>query len=280
MKLLEIINSNLSNTEKESRVSALFHFDPPSEIKHNSKKEDSFYTGLAQAALSTPFMDYYSIYQDLKSDTHLIDYGSAYSKGTLLFEALGEKECHSYEYLENRVLYTQELLKKLHLNPNKVYQCNLLSADIPIGDAYLIYIPLGELFFRLIHKLYNEGKAAIFYIIESHGDFLDYVYALKEWFKLEKIIDSHTERHQAGVHKFIFSPKEVNTNDLLYKYILEYDNDYKLSVIEDTKEREILLKESLPIKYNDSMAIESFELKRIIDNKIIHLKNPHLVIGE
>lgn len=276
MELIKILESTLDYKEKESKISALFRFNPPPEEKREEKGD--YYQGLAAEALSTSFEDYYQLYKEV--DQELIDYGSAYSKGSILFQALGNKRCYSYEYLASRVEYTKNLCQEACLDEQYIIKRDLLTSDIPLGPAYLIYLPLGDIFFRLIQALYQQERRAAFYIIESHGDFLDYVFSLKAWFKFIKKIESSTPRHTNGIYHFEFCPNAVNEDNLLYQYVLSYGEEFKFEVNKDDTVFSINLNETLPIKYNGKMAIEAFKLKRIIDNKIILLQHPHQVIGE
>lgn len=276
MKLIDILKSNISEKEKESKISALFNFYPPKEEVQSNQGQ--FYQGLAQEALSTQFMDYYKVYERIEGD--LIDYGSGYSKGTLLFESLAQKHCYSYEYLEQRVLYTSNLCERLKLDKSYIYKSDLLTSDIPIGDNYFIYLPLGDVFFRLIQKLVHLNHRAHFFIIESHGDFIDYIESLNKWFYLKEVIPSESNRHHSGIYHYEFIPQAINPNNILYQYILHYAQGFTFNVMKNDSKIKVNLKETLPIKYNNKMAIESFALKRIIDNKIILFENPHLTIGE
>lgn len=272
MNLKKILESNIS--EKESKVSALFCYSPPVEERIN----DELYSGLAEVALSTSFDDYYKIYKDLNGD--LIDYGAGYCKGSLLFESLGDKKCFSYELKQSRLEYTKALMQKMALNSQSIIKRDLLTEDIPIGENYLIYLPLGDVFFRLVHQLYSSKKEAIFYIIESHGDFLEYIENLPLWLKKIDVIDSESLRHKNGIHKYRFNPVKFNEHNLLYHYIASYNQDLKIDLIEENKRYSINLKKTLPLKYNNKMCLEAFELKRIVDGNIIRFADSHLKIGE
>lgn len=272
MKLKEILESDIN--EKESKVSALFCYEPPKE----ELIEDELYSGLAEVALSTSFQDYYQIYKHLKGD--LIDYGAGYCKGSLLYGFLNDKKCHSYELKASRINYIKTLFKHHQLSEDTLHQRDLLNDEIPIGENYLIYLPLGKVFFRLVNTLYKRNRSARFYIIESHGDFLDYIKALPKWFKEVDILPSESLRHTVGIYVFDFVPAKFTSTNILYDYILSFEEDKVIEVVEKDKKYFVKLSQTLPIKYNGRMAIESFELKRMIDQKIILFSDPHLKIGE
>jgi hypothetical protein len=263
MNIKEILNKEIPNKDKESQIATLLSFRPPREEPCN----DEYYSGLPQEALSTSFLDYYTIYKDLKGD--LVDYGAGYCKGTLLFKLLGEKNCFSYEVLKNRVDYTKKLIDDLKLKSDQLYSYDLLKEEIPLADNYLVYLPLGSLIFRLMNALYKSGRPVTFYVIESHGDVLNYLHALN-CMKLEKVMSSFSKRHIDGIHKFIFDPKAVK--DTLYsRYFTQYDFDKSYKIKEEDRHSRFNFSKSLPIFYNESSCIEMFEHKRILDNRVIKL---------
>lgn len=276
MVLNRILQSQLSYEEKESKISALFCFDPPLEVQSQSIHSDPLYRGLAQEALSTGFSDYFQIFQDLDED--LIDYGAGFCKGTFLFEYLNQnKRCHSYEYVATRVDFASEWLTSQGLNLNCIHKRDLLKDEIPIGDNYLIYIPLGDLFFRLLHTLYKNKKSVILYVIESHGDMLDYINALG-CMSLMKLLESDHPRHKSGVFKYHFNPSLVK--DTVYsRYFTSFDRDLELVTIEEGTERRVSLKDTLPLYYNQKHCIELLSEKRICDGEIIKLIDPKLAFS-
>jgi len=280
MDLNRILQSKLSYKEKESKISALFCFTPPQENKLDDQSEsiqsDPLYRGLAQEALSTGFSDYYRIFKDLDGD--LIDYGAGFCKGSFLFEYLDTtKKCYSYEYVAFRVDYAKQWITSQNLSCDSLFQRDLLKEIVPIGDNYLIYIPLGNLFFRLLYSLYQNKKKATFYVIESHGDILDYINAL-ECMSFIGVLDSEHSRHKSGIFKYQFDPSLVK--DTLYsRYFTSYDQKLELITNEDGRERRVYLDDTLPIFYNQKQCIELLSLKRICDGEIIKLVMPKLPIS-
>jgi hypothetical protein len=270
MQVLEILNQSISHKEKESQLAALFSYKPPKE----EVKDDIYYSGLEDEALSTSFCDYYTIYQDLEGN--LIDYGAGYCKGSLLFQALGHKQCMSYEVLSTRINYAKECLRKNNLSLEYIFKRDLLTGPVPIGKNYLIYQPLGKLFFRLLNHLLMIKQNTFFYIIESHGDVLTYLDNLKCFEKLNEF-DSQSLRHVAGVHKYLFKPSEIN--DCLYsRFFTRLGIDEMYVAYDDKQEFEFNLEEALPIFYNSSPCIELLTHKRILDNKIIKLKSDQITL--
>ena len=270
MQVKEILKKNIPENEKESQLAALFSYSPPTEeVKH-----DEFYSGLEDIALSTSFSDYFKIHQDLKGC--LIDYGAGFCKGSLLFNVLGEKSCYSFEVLESRVSYAKECFKKNNLKPDTIIQRDLIQGEVPLGENYLIYQPLGKVFFRLLSVLYKVSQSVTFYIIESHGDVLPYINELKCFEKIKEF-DSQSLRHINGIHKYLFKPSLVE--DSLYtRYFTHYDDNFYIHALDGDIEFKCCFDETLPIIYNDRPCIELKTSRRILDQQILKLKTPNINI--
>lgn len=270
MHVKEILQKNIPENEKESQLAALFSYDPPIE----EVKNDEFYSGLEDLALSTSFSDYYKIYQDIKGS--LIDYGAGFCKGSLLFSSLGEKSCYSYEVLESRQNYAKECLKYNNLKTDTIIQRNLIQEGVPLGENYLIYLPLGKVFFRLLSVLYKVSQTAIFYIIESHGDVLPYINELKCFEKIKEF-NSQSIRHINGIHKYLFKPSLVG-DSLFSRYFTYFDDDFYIYAFDGDTEFKCRFDETLPIIYNDRPCIELKTSRRILDQHILKLKSPNVNI--
>ena len=269
-ELLSLLKGEeLDSASQESAIANLLNFNPIEvESKLNGANPD-IYARLEQEALSTPFADYYQILLDLEASKTLVDLGAGYCKATLLSQALGmAKDCISLEISPERVGYAQELLKKLGVSSQSAKVFDLLKEPIPIVDAYFLYLPLGPLVFRPIQEVLEKGHQCAFYVVESHGDLLDFFHALPKWFTFEKTLPGQAKRHKEGIHKFRFHPRpierfQVNSPEVFYWLVR--NQEASVSLLKESGEVRVKASSLIPILYNGRMLLECSEIRRIVD---------------
>lgn len=198
------------------------------------KREDDFiYPGLADTALLTSYLDYFQIYEDIPIGATLVDLGAGYCRGSLLFQKLGEKRCVSVECEKSRAEAA------LSLNPADIIVGDLLNSNFKLPEAgyYFIYLPQGKVLYETIKKIIEQRIEATFYIIESHGDLVDYFNMQINIFSLlEKPFKTSLPRHKPFIYKFKSKKLEIdkaNLNlekDLPLWHLYNYDKELKLTV--------------------------------------------------
>ncbi|MBC74816.1 MAG: hypothetical protein CME64_02255 [Halobacteriovoraceae bacterium] len=269
-RILEILNNeNLNPLQSERKIQELLGLNHKKveEGVHSSNPE--IYTGLEEEAFSTPFADYYSILKSIKDET-LVDLGAGHCKGTILSKVLEFGDVLSLEVDEHRVTEARKLAQSLGLDITGIQQFDILSKDIPLCQNYFVYLPLGPLIFSPIERLLKSKHSANVFVMESHGDVLDFFNACPEWFTLQEVLSSRTARHRGGIHKFNFTPAKIpavedNTYELVYQIIQNYSKDEKYRIVKESGEHMVSASSLLPIKYNQKMAFECSEIKRIVD---------------
>ncbi|MCO4752997.1 MAG: hypothetical protein KC478_00875 [Bacteriovoracaceae bacterium] len=267
---------DLDEIECEQRLLTLFG------IKHNQIEQQidsenpDHYVGLDEQAFSTSFRDYYTILSDLDHDQILVDLGAGYCKGTLLSCALKLRRTVGLEVEAARVEHAKNIGKALGLNTNDMKVFNLLEDQLPLESAYYIYLPLSNLIFKTIETLLNAKHSCTFYVVESHGDVIDFFDGLSKWFRLEKVLPSSSKRHKEGIYKYRFNPEAVarpceNSYELIYWIIQNYSQSPQLKIEKENASFVVSAHSLIPIKYNGQMMFECLSLKRIVDFQNVKL---------
>ena len=192
------------NTELDS----YFNIDSnESKVQNHS---DEVYAGLKMEALSTSYLDYYKIFKNLGVQKTLLDIGSGYCRGTFLANELGFN-CQSIELEEYRASFA----KKRY--PKQVFIQNILEKEIPVSDAYFLYIPWSSLSNEVLRFIYETNVECILYIIESHGDFIDNMKLYRDFHLQEDSLTTSSKRHLNRIYKYKFKPtskfKSIKIND-------------------------------------------------------------------
>lgn len=242
----------------------------------NSTSED-IYSNIESEALLTNYFDYYQVLEDVKGKT-LVDLGAGYCKGTLLAQYLGLScKCISVEVEAVRV----QAAKGLSLEAVDILCEDLLdnSLNLPIADAYFMYLPAGPLLNSIINKVINQKIEAVFYMIESHGDFIDSIRFYPELFEeLDSNLSVTQRRHDNKIYKFkskILENININKKNLsranIHLWLLLYGEEDTNIIIESkisssslTRKWEANLKGARLIKYNGELSLQIFSPFRIL----------------
>lgn len=273
--LLEILtNNSLKASEMEALCSKAMCYSPEKAEMLVPRENSELYGGLEEQALSTPFKDYFTILNDLSAKDSLVDMGAGYCKGEVLALALESKvSVRSLEVSPERLEYAQKWATQLNLDFKSNETFDILSRELPLADAYFVYLPLGALILKPLERLLRAGEKGhsfCLYVVESHGDMFDFFEGLSHWFKLEKVLPASAQRHRSGIRKYRFtsSPFEVgniNSPEFIYELVANYAENPKVSLIKEGVGVEVELRSLLPIKYNRKLMFECLELKRIVD---------------
>ena len=263
--------------EKEEAISKFFGLNHSMAEESVSTSEPNLYRNLMAEAFSTPFEDYHSIFNDLPEGERLVDLGAGYGKGTLLAEGLGlSGRCLSLEIDPDRVKHAKKLARNSGLDEKLFQLFDLTKEAIPLSDSYLVYLPLGELIFQPIERLLMKKHSCVFYVVESHGDLVDFFENAPLWFKLDSILPSRSKRHREGIFKFRFTPQEFkgeleNSYNAIYWLVQEWSKKRPVLLKKESGQEIVCSSSLLPIKYNKQMAFECFHLKRIVDFKNVQI---------
>ncbi|MEX0798774.1 MAG: PSP1 domain-containing protein [Bacteriovoracaceae bacterium] len=220
--------------------------------------------------------------EDLNDGETLVDLGAGYAKGSLLCQALGfKKTCVSLELSRQRIQHSKNIAREKGLDPGLIRPFDLRNGQIPLAQAYFVYLPLGELIFKPLESLLDRKHPCVFYVVESHGDVIDFFESLS-WFKLEKVLTSASPRHKMGVYKFRFSPQkiiealDINSYQLIYWLLQNYSKSPSIGLVKENASAQVSASDLTPLKYNGQMMFESLSLKRIVDFKNVYVSSAAL----
>lgn len=270
--LLETLeDDSLSGLEREQKITKLLQYRPAWAEAQIHSKDPNIYQGTSETALSTPFYDYYQILKDLDDTESLADLGAGHCKGSLLSEAIGKSgKCDSYEVSIERLKGARRTAHQLGLSSDSIRELDLLRDELPIAQCYFIYLPLGELIYRPIQRLLKAKRKARFYVVESHGDLIDFFSSMPKWFTLIKVLPSEGQRHRKGIYVYEFGPCSIemmdpNSSGFIYTFVSEYSEDREVLLKKESGQQAVKMKELLPLWYNGQMCFECLSLKRIVD---------------
>lgn len=224
--------------------------------------KDELYANIDMRALSTSYLDYYQVLNDLGSNKTLMDLGAGYCRGTFLASIIN-KECISIEIDKNR-----SFAAKIKY-PNRVLNLDLKLNELPKADAYFIYLPWGDVTNNILRSIYEVNKSCTLYVIESHGDFIENLSLYKE-FVVEEHFNTSSKRHDSKIYKYRFIPSEtfglieigdyINLKDIPY-WLIKFQKEIKsLEIKTQTVDNKIVhwpvdLKNSYACKYNGKSSI-------------------------
>ena len=230
------------------------------------KLTPEFYPELELQALNTTFDDYLSLYNDLPIGAELWDLGSGHSKGSILFDRLGNKVCRSFEYVKSRVEYAKGFVSDQDL----VLHENLLKRNSFTARFYYLYQPVGPLLLHFLSKVFKTNESEVIYVSESHGELFYFFDWLDDLFTLEKTLPQTSLRHRSGIRKYRKVASLVgdfeqlqSTKDYLKAMILKANTDYIFR--QGLQEKKAKLLNSYPVLYNGRPCIFNEDLKRVVD---------------
>lgn len=233
------------------------------------------YVGLSQEAFATPFVDYAQMFHDLDDQSVMADLGAGYARGSFVFQELARRSskdvrCISLEVDLPRITKAIELANSLNFETQDFIAFDLLKQNVPLVQAYYIYLPLGPLIFKTLSYLLRQKRSCLLYVTESHGDVIDFFLSLGRWTKHLSTLESCAIRHRPGIYKFLFSPCEIaavkeNSYEMIYWILQNYGGEKKLRLVKESGEYAIDFDDLLPLYYANEMRFESIMHKRIID---------------
>jgi hypothetical protein len=253
-----------SVVEFDRRFDQFFKVDYEKSEKGITRTEQYIYPGLKDSALLTSYLDYFQIYGDVPIGATIVDLGAGYCRGSMLFNNLKDKRCISVECEESRVEAA------LSSSPEDIIVADLLDKkfELPLSEYYFIYLPVGVVLYEIIKKVIDQKIEATFYIIESHGDLVNYLLMQSEIFTLvDKPFKTSVVRHDPFIYKFrskrvTIQPDSLSfENDMALWHLFNHDKNLKLEIESSIPGRTskskwfgVLLGSTL-IKYNGQMAL-------------------------
>jgi hypothetical protein len=259
-------NSDLfvSVIEYDRKFDRFFGIDYEESEKNISRNEEYIYPGLEDTALLTSYLDYFQIYRDLPQGATIVDLGAGYCRGSMLFSSLELKRCISVECEQSRTKAA------LSICPNDILIADLVDKKfvIPKAEFYFIYLPVGIVLYEIIRKVIQQKIEATFYVVESHGDLIDYLLMLPKVFKLiNKPFKVSLPRHDPYIYKFKSKAVHLELSDFTYKqdlvlwHLFNHDKNLKMKISSTIpgklkrSEWEANLSGSTVIKYNNRIAL-------------------------
>jgi hypothetical protein len=184
------------------------------------------YKDIEKQALLTSYLDYHQVFQDIGQGQSIIDLGAGYCRGAFLANSFDyDINYIGIEYQQGRAKQAKQIFDK------DILVEDILKFKVPYCENYFIYLPWNEVFFKFIYDLNSYAKETIFYIIESHGDFIESLDFYKDMF-IREVDDLKTSipRHDNTIYKYRFKP--INPNKFLEKMYLPFLYSYKDTKIE------------------------------------------------
>lgn len=147
-----------------------FNFE---DVESSVQERPGAYRGISPEALFTDPEDYEAIFKELPHLKSWVELGSGVGLGPLMFALLHpEGLSFGIEFDESRYKAGEEMKRKTALKNVFFQNEDLLYSDIPVGEAYFMYLPTGPVLDRILSELgTREGNFKII-VIESHGDLL------------------------------------------------------------------------------------------------------------
>ncbi len=269
-------NSDLlvSVVEFDRKFDSYFNIEYQKVEQAITNTDESTYQGIEDSALSTSYLDYFQMYTDISQGESLVDLGAGYCRGTLLFNALGDKRCIS---VEREALRSRAAVLKCE---NDILIADLLDENfrIPLAENYFIYLPVDKVLYSIFKKIIGQKIEANFYVIESHGDLIDFFQFHKELFVEQEFnIKTSLPRHRPFIYKFkskIVSNEKISNltiDNLSLWHLYNNDKDIDLKISSTipgsklTREWRSSIKGSHLIRYNNRLCLSLENPSRIID---------------
>lgn len=204
---LKLINDQQSSRELDQ----ILGLKESLHSKYNDQ-EEAYSDGLTGSdALYTSYQDLLMIRQDLM-ERNLKDFGdlgAGNCRSKILFDYLESPfKSTAYEFVPERIkeakaTYQQLGLKEAHhFIEGDLKDCSL--ATLEAHDAFFIYLPVGPTLEKLVEKFKELSlhKKLILYVIESHGDLIDYLQDHLEPLRVLKKLELSSQRHIPELYVF------------------------------------------------------------------------------
>jgi SAM-dependent methyltransferase len=177
-------------------------------------------------ALQTSYLDFIQIFTflDLKPNEHFIDIGAGYGRSSFLINMLFNKtRSTAIEHVRSRVQASKDAAIKYHI-PLRSFQCeDILKSDytLPIGEYYFLYLPIGNLLFKVLNDLKSKAHTKSFKIIaiESHGELINRLEKEKWLSQGPCELESISPRHDNKVYIYEVNRNGLSTADSLLQKI-------------------------------------------------------------
>ncbi len=142
-------------------------------IESQVSAREGSYQGLEEAALLTSLEDYNEIFRNLTDFSTYIELGSGHGLGPVLFaHTFPTKKAFGIEFEQARLNESLRLKSSYNLENVDFVFGDLLTCEIPFGDLYFLYFPVGPVLDRIL-KILGESRSDLSLVaIESHGDLL------------------------------------------------------------------------------------------------------------
>lgn len=257
-------------------------------VEKNISGKAGSYPDLEVHALLTSEEDFRTIFNELPEIKSWVELGSGHGLGPLLFGSLfSDKSAIGIEF-ENARFEASVEQKIIHqLNNVTFIHGDLLTCEIPHGDAYFFYFPTGMVLDRILSELGNRKDFFRIIAIESHGDFISRL-RKESWLKEVKSIPLTSLRHhpaaivfekngekKPNLHDCSFIKKFLSIQDengiwIGESYGLEWigADQYQLLIpprtFRGTDVKEVLLPSQIPVK-----ILHALQLRRLGELKIV-----------
>jgi hypothetical protein len=198
----------------------------PLKSKFQDKDKESYSDGLTGAdALFTSYQDFLTIHDDLikRNFKSFGDLGAGNCRSKILFDLIKAPfSSFAFEFVPERISAARSCYQSLGLADNEgLIEANLKHCQLPLLDAYFIYLPVGETLKRIIQqlKIHSIKKTPFLYVIESHGDLINYLEdQLPTLKKIEELPLVGTRHHpNINVYQLTSCSEQLEREDELIK---------------------------------------------------------------
>ncbi len=167
---------------QDSEIDQSIGLTSPLKSKFQDKDKESYSDGLTGVdALFTSYQDFLTIHDDLikRNLKSFGDLGAGNCRSKILFDLIQAPfSSVAFEFVPERISAARSCYQSLGLTDNEgLIEADLKSYQLPQLDAYFIYLPVGETLKHIIHQLKNHSikRVPFLYVIESHGDLINYL---------------------------------------------------------------------------------------------------------
>lgn len=186
------------------------------------------YQGLSSEALLTSEQDFLAIFEALPQIQYWVEPGSGHGLGPILFaERFPSKKSVGIEFEKARFDESIKVRDMKNLSNVEFHHWDLLYHDLPLGDAYFLYMPTGMVLDRMLDQLSHSSHDFVLIVIESHGDLIPRLNK-ESWLKCQMEIPLSSVRHyqNAVVFRKAGLPTEsLHSYSFKKNYFLIEEND-------------------------------------------------------
>lgn len=198
------------------------------EVERNVSNQSGSYQGLSPEALLTSEEDFLTIFKALPHIQTWIEPGSGHGLGPLLFaENFPSKQSVGIEFEKARYDESLRVQRIKNLTNSEFFHQDLLHYDLPLGDAYFIYMPTGMVLDRMLDQLSGLQHGFLLIAVESHGDLLPRL-RKENWLESQMEIPLSSGRHypNAVVFRKKGDPKEsLHSHSFKQNFLLIEESD-------------------------------------------------------